>query len=762
MRPELPWNVAGIPQEAREVARAAARREGLTIGEWLTRRIFDSPGFTESDRQTETEDSLRLRPAAGESSGQGSQLREIEEELRAFATRIELAERCQAEERQKHDRTLSDLHLVARKQAQVFEQLDMSVMNILQRVERVERQTSNDNLKDAIKVLHQGLARLTDQVSEQAGHATAQISALTVNLESLIARTSQSHPDAESMVHTLHSRQGDLDERVRAIELLVEQNIADTQRAQAGANAIIRIEERLTRSEAHTPDPSVERRLNNFEQSLASLASRVSASDLEKHPFEHEMGRLGERITVAEETQREVVADLRQAIARLADRQEDFSSPSQAETSSDPTTPVTRPSEQEEPLLLDTPVSAPKSGALPESLLRTMFPQETPLTLDHPQVEKSDVEEGQHAADSYLAAARRSAQVAAAEADTEHLSRGIGGFAWGIDHSQFPLEPRPARYGILGLLALVAICLVVAASLFSQRLSRSSSMSDGTETSHRAAVLAKAEGSKSPTKGAAAPAASNERRSPSVLGTANVTRAPGITGSPEDRRVPSKTMVSPPGTAFRPEPPQEIARLTALANSGSGKAQTVVGLDYLDGNGVSENAQEAAKWLERASEKGQPVAQYRLGTLYESGKGVKADPESAIHWYEAAAIGGNRKAMHNLAVAYVQGAGVSRDYFEAARWFSKAASLGLADSQFNLAVLYERGLGVPQNLLDAYKWYAIAAAQGDAESKARIEAISVQLSADDREAAQRTADQFKPDALNLAANIPPQAKDVWR
>src|SRR6185295_9789510 len=42
MRPDLPWNVAGIPPEAREAARAAARREGLSVGEWLTRRIVGS------------------------------------------------------------------------------------------------------------------------------------------------------------------------------------------------------------------------------------------------------------------------------------------------------------------------------------------------------------------------------------------------------------------------------------------------------------------------------------------------------------------------------------------------------------------------------------------------------------------------------------------------------------------------------------------------------------------------------------------------
>src|SRR5271170_6604174 len=44
MRAELPWNVAGIPPEARDAARAAARREGLSVGEWLTRRILRSFG----------------------------------------------------------------------------------------------------------------------------------------------------------------------------------------------------------------------------------------------------------------------------------------------------------------------------------------------------------------------------------------------------------------------------------------------------------------------------------------------------------------------------------------------------------------------------------------------------------------------------------------------------------------------------------------------------------------------------------------------
>src|SRR5437764_11764218 len=47
IHPELPWNVAGIAPEAREAARASARREGLSVGEWLTRRILRGSAETE-------------------------------------------------------------------------------------------------------------------------------------------------------------------------------------------------------------------------------------------------------------------------------------------------------------------------------------------------------------------------------------------------------------------------------------------------------------------------------------------------------------------------------------------------------------------------------------------------------------------------------------------------------------------------------------------------------------------------------------------
>jgi localization factor PodJL len=42
MKPGIPWSVKGIDGKAREVAKDAARAEGMTLGEWLNHKILES------------------------------------------------------------------------------------------------------------------------------------------------------------------------------------------------------------------------------------------------------------------------------------------------------------------------------------------------------------------------------------------------------------------------------------------------------------------------------------------------------------------------------------------------------------------------------------------------------------------------------------------------------------------------------------------------------------------------------------------------
>ena len=211
MRAELPWNVAGIPPEAREAARAAARREGLSVGRMAhppdSAQLFrhgrggprpcryergalerDAPWTPGACRlsaasRRDTEDMLaRVSRTEAESS---DAYRRIEDHLRTVGRRLDNAERSQSENNRAMSKTASEINIATREQAQAFDQLGGHVMGLSDRLERLERDAAQDGLKDAVKGLHQGLSRLADQISQTANQSASQVSSLAGNLEQL-------------------------------------------------------------------------------------------------------------------------------------------------------------------------------------------------------------------------------------------------------------------------------------------------------------------------------------------------------------------------------------------------------------------------------------------------------------------------------------------------------------------------------------------------------------------------------------------------
>ncbi|MCE9951345.1 sel1 repeat family protein, partial [Aeromonas allosaccharophila] len=70
----------------------------------------------------------------------------------------------------------------------------------------------------------------------------------------------------------------------------------------------------------------------------------------------------------------------------------------------------------------------------------------------------------------------------------------------------------------------------------------------------------------------------------------------------------------------------------------------------------------AIEWFEKAAEQGFAMAQYSLGVMYSQGQGVTQDDQQAVNWFAKAAAQGNAKAQYNLGVMYRQGQGVTQDY----------------------------------------------------------------------------------------------------
>lgn len=200
--------------------------------------------------------------------------------------------------------------------------------------------------------------------------------------------------------------------------------------------------------------------------------------------------------------------------------------------------------------------------------------------------------------------------------------------------------------------------------------------------------------------------------------------------------------------------------LREAAAAGDPKALFEIGNRYAEGRGVTEDMAAAAQWYEKAAEHGLAPAQYRIGNLYEKGVGVARDVSRAKTWYQLAAGQGNASAMHNLAVLHAMGADGVTDNDSAARWFIEAAELGVRDSQFNLGILTAKGVGTPQNLEEAYKWFALVAKAGDNDAAAKRDEIASLLAPEGLERARAATELWRAKPVDPEANTV-EIPDSW-
>jgi localization factor PodJL len=236
---------------------------------------------------------------------------------------------------------------------------------------------------------------------------------------------------------------------------------------------------------------------------------------------------------------------------------------------------------------------------------------------------------------------------------------------------------------------------------------------------------------------------------PTMPATPSPLAAPALSTTPAPAARSDVTGSIPPSAMRTPAVerlPAEIGgpKLRSAALGGNADAAYEIAVRYAEGHGVQANAEEAARWYERAASKGVPLAQFRYAAMLEKGRGVRKDLSQARRLYLAAASKGNAKAMHNLAVLYAEGIEGKPDYTTAAQWFRKAAEHGVADSQYNLGILAARGLGTPKSMNDAYKWFALAAAQGDKEAARKRDDVATQLDGASLAEAQTAVKGFNP------------------
>ena len=169
-----------------------------------------------------------------------------------------------------------------------------------------------------------------------------------------------------------------------------------------------------------------------------------------------------------------------------------------------------------------------------------------------------------------------------------------------------------------------------------------------------------------------------------------------------------------------------------------------MGYCYREGEGVTKDLVEAARWYRKAADQGHADAQFTLGHRYYKGEGVAKDLVEAARWYRKAGEQGHARAQFTLGYCYERGEGVAKDSAEAVRWYRRSAEQGSAAGQWFLATRLGSGEGIPKDQAQAYVWALLAAAQGDENASKMVERLEAVLSRPEIAAAQGLAREFVP------------------
>jgi len=160
---------------------------------------------------------------------------------------------------------------------------------------------------------------------------------------------------------------------------------------------------------------------------------------------------------------------------------------------------------------------------------------------------------------------------------------------------------------------------------------------------------------------------------------------------------------------------------TKAAEQGNADGQSGLGAMYLQGDGVLKDYQQAFDWGSKAAEQGNARGQNILGSLYDFGLGVEADYQKALDWYTKAVNQNSVSGHVNLAMMYFHGNAVSQDYQIAFDLLKKIENRpGGQYAQFILGHMYLGGLGVTKDYKQSLSWFRKSSKQGFASAQVEV------------------------------------------
>lgn len=128
--------------------------------------------------------------------------------------------------------------------------------------------------------------------------------------------------------------------------------------------------------------------------------------------------------------------------------------------------------------------------------------------------------------------------------------------------------------------------------------------------------------------------------------------------------------------------------IRSSANKGQPAAQYRLAKIYEAGDGVTTDPAMARQLTERSARNGNRIAMHDLALYYAEGRGdVSVDIKTAAKWFEKAAQRGVVDSQYNLGVLFESGQGLPKDFTQAYVWYGIAANQGDQYAQKQLETL---------------------------------------------------------------------------
>jgi localization factor PodJL len=255
---ESSWSLVDIPLDARDAAQTAARREGLSLGEWLTRRILKRYSELNSEQRDDAFNQL------------GNRITELADRLDHFEGRFR-AEPLRDAVKQLHlglERLTRDLVQTAGHSAIQISTVTRNLEDVIGRLDEMRTQMAGtcSGFDERLNIMHHGLETLNQRQHDTADGIRARLEDLTQTVSDVWSRSS-------GYAAALELQKAHLAQGIQTLDERLEQSgrrLGEKLDAFAG-----RIDE--VRSECSGSIAALDERMSDLQQGLDRL--HISQSD---------------------------------------------------------------------------------------------------------------------------------------------------------------------------------------------------------------------------------------------------------------------------------------------------------------------------------------------------------------------------------------------------------------------------------------------------------------------------------------------------